>query len=157
MGVGDAFPFYGVDTHGGGVQQYVYYVIVQQVDFVYIQNIPVGVCQDTGLKGTFPFFDGGFDVQRAYHTVFCGADGKFHNLHGQFFRFRRRVVVFFVAFITPVGFVIRVVVELTAFNAQAWRQQVGQGAHSGGFGCAFFSLDQYARSAPALFSSLPAR
>ena len=144
MGVGDAFPFYRVDTHGRGVQQYVYYVIIQKIDFVYIQNVPVGVCQNTGLKGTFPFFDSGFNVQSSHDTVFRGTDRKFHYLHGKFFRFRRCVVIFFVAFIAPVGFIVGVVVELAAFDAQARWKQISKGAHGSGLGCAFFTLDQYA-------------
>ena len=37
--------------------------------------------------------------------------------------------------------------ELTAFDAQARRKQVGQGAHGGGLGRTFFTLDQYAAQA----------
>ena len=84
-----------------------------QVDFIDIKNISIGICQNPCFKRTLSFADSRFNVQCTYHAVFRSADRKFHHFHGEHFYRRFFMVVFFMAFIAPVGPVIGVaLVEL---------------------------------------------
>ena len=49
---GDALPFHVVATHGGGVEQYINQVIVEKVDFIHVQDAPVGSGNQTRLEAT---------------------------------------------------------------------------------------------------------
>ena len=49
-------------------------MVVQQVDFIDVEQSPVGGCQHARLEVPLAFLDGFFDVQRADHPVFGGAD-----------------------------------------------------------------------------------
>jgi len=49
-------------------------MIIQQVDFIHVQDAPVSRCQHTRLEVFFTLLDGFLDIQRADHPVFGGAD-----------------------------------------------------------------------------------
>ena len=74
VGEGDALALDDVDAHGGRVEQQVHDVIVQQVDFVNIQQAAVGGGQHARLEVALAFLDGFLDIQRTDHAVFGGAD-----------------------------------------------------------------------------------
>ena len=75
----DAFAFDDVDAHRRRIEQEVDDVVVEQVDFVHVQNAAIGVGEDARLEFLFAFFDGGLDVERADDAVFGGADGQIHQ------------------------------------------------------------------------------
>jgi len=54
-------------------------VIIQQVDFVNIQQSTIGSRQHTRFKSTHTFLDGFFDVQRPHHAVFCGGNRQVYE------------------------------------------------------------------------------
>ena len=57
-----ALALHVVAAHSGGVQQYVHQVVVEQVDFVHIQDAAVGGGDEARLKAAVAGFDGLFDV-----------------------------------------------------------------------------------------------
>ena len=144
MGVGNSFSFHRVDTHGSGVQKYIYHMVIKQVDFIDIKNISIGICQNPCFKRTLSFADSRFNVQCTYHAVFRSADRKFHHFHGEHFYRRFFMVIFFMAFIAPVGPVIGVAVETAALDAPARRQKVGQRTDSRRLGRPLLPLDEHA-------------
>ena len=75
MRIADAFTLYGIDAHSGAVQQYIHNMVIQQVNFVHIKDITVGLRQQTGLKNFFTLFDGLLHVERTNHPVFGRTDG----------------------------------------------------------------------------------
>ncbi len=76
MAEGDAFAFDDVGAHGGGVEQDIDDVIVEQVDFVDVEQAAVGACQHAWLKMALAFLDGAFDIERADDAVFGGGNGQ---------------------------------------------------------------------------------
>ena len=79
MGEAHALTLHGIYTHSGTVQQHIHDVIIQQVDFIHIEDIAIGLRQQTGLKNLFTFLDGLLHAKGTDHTVFRRADRKFHN------------------------------------------------------------------------------
>ena len=74
VGKGDALALDHVDAHGSRVEQQVHHVVVEQVDLVDVEQAAVGGSQHTRLEMALALLDGGFDIQRAHHAVFGGAD-----------------------------------------------------------------------------------
>ncbi len=74
VGKGDAFALDDVDAHGGRIEQQVDDMIVQQVDFIDIQQAAVGGSQHARLEVALALLDGFLDIQGAHHPVFGGAD-----------------------------------------------------------------------------------
>ena len=79
MAVGDPLPLHGVDPHGGGVQQHVHNVILQQVDLVHVEDISIGLGQQAGLKGADALLQRPLQIQGAHHPVLGGAYGELHH------------------------------------------------------------------------------
>jgi hypothetical protein len=59
----NAFAFDSIDTHRGGVKQNVDEVIVEQVDFVDIQQTAIGVGKQPGLEAAMTFGQGMLEVE----------------------------------------------------------------------------------------------
>ena len=74
VGEGNALALDDVHAHGGRIEQHVHHVVVQQVNFVDIEQPAVGRRQHAGLKMALAFLDGFFDIQRAHHAVFGGGN-----------------------------------------------------------------------------------
>ena len=142
----DPFTLDHVDAHGGAVQQQVHHVVVEQVDFVYIEHAAIGRGQDARFEVALALLDGLFDVQRADHTIFRGADGQVHKGRGQRDRSAGRLRVRGARGIRrrrgPGAFG-------SQLKRQPWttsmrRQQGSQGTRRRGFGRAAFAADQHA-------------
>ena len=69
MADGDAFALHVVAAHGGGVQQHVNQVVVEEVDLVDVQDAPVGRRNQPRLEVLFAGLDGLLNVQRPYQPV----------------------------------------------------------------------------------------
>ena len=128
-------------AHRGRVEQQVDQVVVQQVDLVDIQDAAVGAGEQAGLIFGDAFGEGPFEVKRAEDAVFGGAHGEFDEPDGPGFDggigFERAVGGEWVAFARVTG-------ETVAGDDVDRRQNVGQRAHHGGFGGAFFAPHEYA-------------
>ena len=72
VGEGDAFALDDVHAHGGRIEQHIHHMVVQQVDFVDVEQAAVGSRQHARLKMTLALLDGFFNIQRAHHAVFGG-------------------------------------------------------------------------------------
>ena len=59
------------------------YVVVEEVNFVYIKHTAIGSSEDAGLKVALAALNGLFDIQRAYHAIFGRADREVHERGGQ--------------------------------------------------------------------------
>jgi hypothetical protein len=62
------------DSRGGGVEDDVDDVIVQEVDLVDVQDAPVGLFEQAGLALLPAFSQQGVDLPTAYHPVFSSVD-----------------------------------------------------------------------------------
>ena len=76
VGEADAFALDDVYAHRGGIQQQVDDVVIEQIDFIDIEDAAVGVGEDAGVEMTLALLDGLFDIQRADDAVFGGGDGQ---------------------------------------------------------------------------------
>ena len=73
---GDALAFHVVAAHGGGVQQHVHQVVVEQVDLVDVQDAAVSRGDEAGLEVLLAGLDGLLDVQGTHQAVFGCSHGK---------------------------------------------------------------------------------
>ena len=69
---GDALALDDVHAHGSRIEQHIHHVIIQQVDFVDVEQAAVGGRQHAGLEVALALLDGLFDIQGADHAVFGG-------------------------------------------------------------------------------------
>jgi len=72
MAEGNAFALHHVHAHRGRVKQDIHHVVIQQVNFVDVEQTAVGGCQHTGLKMAFAFLNCTFDIERAHHAILGG-------------------------------------------------------------------------------------
>ena len=77
----NALPLHIVAAHGGGVQQHIHQMVVEQVHFVNVQDAPVGAGDEARFKVPGAGFDGLLNVQRAHQPVLGGAHGQVHDTH----------------------------------------------------------------------------
>ena len=143
MGVGNPFTLYGIDPHSGRVKKYIDDMVIQQIDLIDIKNVAVCICENAGFERPLAFTDSSFDVQCADDTIFCRTDRKLDHLHRQHLYVRFCMVVFFMTLITPVGFIIRIVMETASLDAATRRKQVSESAHSGRLCRSFLTLNEH--------------
>ena len=141
----DPLPLHHVHAHGRGVQQQVHDVIVQQVDFIHVEQAAVGRGQHARLEMALAVLDGLLDVQRAHHAILGGADGQVHEAGAtlrdrQRFTARQPIPAVVAQGVDAAG----VAGERTVGDHLDLGQQVGQGARRGGFGGAALAADQHA-------------
>jgi len=74
VGEGDAFTLNDVHAHGGRIEQHVHDMIIQQVDFIYVQQAAVCSRQNTGIKTALALLNSFFNVEGTNHTVFSCRD-----------------------------------------------------------------------------------
>ena len=77
----DAVALDGRAAHGGGVEEQVDEVVVEQVDLVDVQDPAVGAGQQAGLVVRLALRQRPLEVQRAEHPVLGGADGQLDEPH----------------------------------------------------------------------------
>jgi hypothetical protein len=68
-------------SHGGGVEEHVDDVIVEQVHLVDVEDVAVRLGEDAGLELLLTALDCGLDVDRADDAILGGVDGQFHDTH----------------------------------------------------------------------------
>ena len=82
-------------------------------------------------------------VQCPNNSVFSSTHRKFDYFHGlELYRWFH-ILIFFTAFITPIGFVIRIVMIAASVYALSGRQKVRQSPDCSRFGSPLFSLEQH--------------
>ena len=141
----DAFAFDDVDAHGRAVEQQVDDVVIEQVNFVDVEDAAVGGGEDARLEMAFAALDGFLDVQRADDTIFGGADGQVHERRGAVFgRELAGLGEPLLAFVAEQVGPIRIAAEAAALYDLDVREQRSQRACGGGFGGAAFAADEYA-------------
>jgi hypothetical protein len=120
-------------------------VVVEQVDFVHVQDAAIGGSQDAGLKVALAALDGLFDVQRAHHAVFGGADRQIDERRRQGARRQRaKALEALAALVAEEVRAIRVAVKAAALDDVERRQQGSQSTRCRGLGGATFAADQHA-------------
>ena len=141
MADGDALALHVVAAHGGGVQQHVNEVVVEQVHLVHVEDAPVGGGNQPGLEAAAAGADGLLDVQRTHEAVLGCAHGQVNDAHlagyGRgFFSVRAEWLG-----------IVRVATVRAATDDRDFRQQARQGAHGGGLGGALLAANQHAADA----------
>ena len=143
MAVGDPLPLHGVDPHGGGVQQHVHNVILQQVDLVHVEDISIGLGQQAGLKGADALLQRPLQIQGAHHPVLGGAYGELHHSAAVGNGAAGRAGPALVA----QRLTIHPAVEGAPLRHLHLVHQLCQTAHRRGLGRSFLPLDQHAAQA----------
>ena len=137
---GDAVAFDGGPAHGGGVQEQVDQVVVEEVDLVDVEDAAVGAREQAGLERHLTLGQGTFELEGTQDAVLGGAHREFDEPH----RTRRAGGG------VPIGQVqgdrggiVGVDGEPVALIDGDGRQDGGQRAHGGGFGGALLAADQH--------------
>ena len=144
MGEGNAFPFNDVHAHGSGIQQDVHHVVIEQVNFVDIQQTAVGSRQNTRLKTAHTLLDGFLDIQGAHHAVLGSGNRQVHEWCG--FGYRHQFFTFFSAFTAlgaPGGRFVGIAPKPAVVHHFHVGQQGRQCPGSRGFGRAAFPADEH--------------
>src|SRR2546430_11213953 len=100
-----------VDAHGGGVEKHVNDVVVEKVHLVDVEDVAVGLGQDSGLETARAFFERGLEVDGPDHTVLGGVDGQLDDSHPPHRRRQGAGLSALTAFEAPVFWVVRVAPE----------------------------------------------
>src|SRR5690606_5120894 len=75
----DAFTLDHIDAHGSRVEQDIDNMVIQQVDFVNVEQPAVGSRKHARFEMAFAFLDGAFDVECAHNAIFGGGDGQIYK------------------------------------------------------------------------------
>jgi hypothetical protein len=134
----DAFAFHGRPAGGGGVQQQIDQMVVQQIDFVDVEDAAVRGGQQPRLVAHLAGAQSLLEVQGADDAVLGRAHGELDQpsrpgaggrcIMGSVRAGRIRVA--------------RIAAETAALDHGDRRQDVGQRAHHGGLGGALLATDQ---------------
>ena len=141
MGITDTLTLHCVDAHGGAVKEHIDDMVVQKIDLIHIEDVAVGLGQQSRLKDLFAFFDGLLHVQRADHPVFRGADRQFNHPPGVGHGFE--VSQFLLAVAAQIS-AVRPAVEGAALHHLHLLHKIRQPANRSGFCRSLFSADQNA-------------
>ena len=137
---GDTLAFHVVASHGGGVEEDIDQMVVEEVNLVDIEDSPVGGGDQAGLETLGAGLDGGLDIQGTDQAVLGGADGKVNDAD------------LMVGGLGHSGLSVTVLAE--ALAEVRWAaigatldhgnlgKEGGEGADGGGLGGAFFTSDK---------------
>ena len=70
-----------VAAAGSRIQQNIHQVIVEQVDLVDVEKAPICPSQQARLESLHSLSQGPLDIERAAHSVLCGAERQIDNPH----------------------------------------------------------------------------
>ncbi len=123
-------------------------MVVEQVDFVDVEQSAVRASQDARLKVTLAFLDRLFDIKRSHHAVFRGGDGQVHE-GGCAYVMRDLLFPLeaFLAFGAPCVGLVGITAETAVVHNFNFWKQCGKRARRGGFCGAAFAADQHAADA----------
>ncbi len=76
MNVRNALSFHPILPAHGHVQQKVDEMVLQQIDFVHVEDAAMSSGQQAGLERLDAFLQGSLQVERAHQAVFAGPQGK---------------------------------------------------------------------------------
>ena len=134
-----------VDAHRGRIEENVHQVIVEEVDLVDVEDVAVGVSEDTRLEAALPLLDGALDVESAHDPVLGRVDGELDHPHRA--ADPEEVLPGKLAGAALVAEQVstpRAAGEAAALDHLDLREQPGESAHGGGLGGAALAPDQNA-------------
>ena len=140
----DALALDDVDAHGGGIEEHVDDVVVEQVDLVHVEDVAIRLGQHAGLEAARAFLEGRLEVDGPDDAVLRGVDGQLHDAHAAgacrqgLARLEPGLAVEAERF--PIA---RAVAEAATRHHLLVGQQPSQGAHRGGLAGAFLAADQH--------------
>ena len=82
VGDGDLLARDHVDAHGGGVQEHVDQVVLEQVHLVHVEELAVGLGQNSRLEGPTTLAQRSLQVDRTDHPILGGTEGQLHHPGG---------------------------------------------------------------------------
>jgi len=129
MGKGYSFPFHGVHPHSRRIEEQIHDVIFQQVHLIDVEEVPVGVGQDTRFKSFFAFLQGVLDIEGAHQPVLGDPEGELDDSHPSPFPIQATLCLQPLTAGCAQDFSVRVTVERTALYRFRFWKQLGQGAH----------------------------
>ena len=140
----DSLALHAVDAHGGRVQQHVDQVVGKQIDFVDIENAPMGRRQQAGLECFATFAKCLFQVQSSQHAIFGGPQGQVDPRHRNF---GRRAMLERAAMRAFGPGRVGMAMERAAGHDLDRRTKRGQGAGRRAFGRSLLAANQHAADA----------
>ncbi len=137
-------PLDDIDPHGGGIQEHVHDVVVEEVDLVDVEDVAVRLGQHAGLELARPRSQGCLDVDRAHHPVLRGVDGQLDDPHTALVGGKEASRPEPGAAVVAEGLaVVRIAAEVAALDDVVLGEQAGQGPHRGRLAGALLAPDEY--------------
>ena len=139
---GDALPLHVVAAHGGGVQQHVHQMVVEEVHLVDVQDPPVGGGDQTRFKVLLARLDGLLNIQGTHQAVFGSPNGQVNDADLAVGRGACPA-----GLLAPLAYFLRrarFAAVGTTRNHRNLGQQGGEGTHGGALGGAFLAPHQHA-------------
>ena len=81
MRVREPFTLDRVHPHGRGVEEQVHEVVVEQIDFVDVEEAAVGLGEQTRLEPALALSDGGLQIERPHDPVLGRGHGQVDHAH----------------------------------------------------------------------------
>jgi hypothetical protein len=136
---------HGVDAHGGGVEEDVDEVVVEEVDLVDVEDVAIGVGEDPRLEAAQPLPDGALDVDGPHHPVLGGVDGELDDAHGPGAGGQALTAqLASPALVAEEVAALRAAGEAAVLDDRDLGKEGGQGADRGGLGGAPLAADEHA-------------
>src|SRR6185436_4871297 len=122
-------------------------MVIEQVYLIDVEKSAICAGENAGLKVTFAFLYGLFDIQCSHHAIFRGRDWQVYKRGGTDVEGRILALETFLTFGAPgVGF-IWVTAKTAVIHNIDFGKQRSQSARRCGFGGTAFTADQYAADA----------
>src|SRR5712692_5017512 len=138
-------PLDHVHAHRSGVQQHIHDVVVEQVDLVDIEDVPVRLSEDAWFETPRPRAQGRFDVDGAHDAVLGRVDWQLDHAHpapagGQHAGRLEAAPAFGAQRLADVG----IAAEVAALDHQVLGQKPGQRPDGGRLASALLAPDEHA-------------
>ena len=134
-----------VDPHRCSIEQDVDQVVIEQVDFVDIQNVAIRLRQHARLEAALAALDRGLDVDGANYPVFRGIDRQLNDSHPPTASGKRLTPSQPVLAIRAEGLRgVRVAPVRTVSDNGKLREQSSECTHRRGLPCALFAANEHA-------------
>jgi len=148
VGEGDSFTLDDIAAHRRCIEQYINHVVVQQVDFVDVEQPAVGRCQHARLKVALAFLDGCLDIQGANNPVLRSRNRQVNEWRfARFHRDLRAAGETLAAFGAPGGRPVGVATKTATADNPHLRQQRRQRAGCSRFSRAALATDENSANA----------
>ena len=141
----DALALHHVHAHCRRVEQQIDNVVIQQIDFIHVEQAAIGRGEHPRLEMPLAMLNGLLDVQRAYHPILGGADRQIHkagtmSCDRQHLAARQAIATVIAQGVDAAG----VAGERTIGHYRDLGQEIGQRARRGRLRSAALAADQHA-------------